>query len=334
MRKRILGRTGLEVSEIGLGGVAFSWLDKSECESLIDYCLDRGVNYLDVYVGTGEKIKNILKRRRNDFYISTRTDPEKVDDALRDFGLDYIDIMQITMVDARQHYKAAVDGLEILHKHKEQGKIGSIGIGTHSFDLYMKIIEDGFFDTIMLPFNYIENEVVEEVLPAAKQKDIGILVMKPLAGGNIENATASLKYILQYDVSSAVVGIASIEEAEEDIEVGSKSLELAADEERYLQNLEKRLGKVFCRRCGHCIFPEPCPQGIEIRMLMMAETIAMQSRKQTLSDELLERVNECTRCGRCEEICPYDLPIMDMLPEKVKEYRELMGRIESGSYRS
>jgi len=333
MRKRVLGRTGLEVSEIGLGGVAFSWLSKNDCENLIGRCLDGGVNYLDVYVGTGRNIRDILRKRRNDFFISTRTDPEKVDEALRDLGLDYIDIMQITMVDAPEHYKAAVDGLEILQKHKEQGKIGFIGIGTHSFDLYMKIIEDGFFDTIMLPFNYIENEVIREVLPAAKKNRIGVLAMKPLAGGNIENAAASLKYILQYDVSSAVVGIASVEEAGQDLKVGSEDLKLSPDEERYLQNLERKLGKVFCRRCGHCIFPEPCPEGIEIRMLMMAKTIAMQTRSQTLSDELLDKVDECTRCGRCEEICPYNLPIMDLLPEKVKEYRELIRQMASGSYR-
>jgi predicted aldo/keto reductase-like oxidoreductase len=332
MRKRIAGRTGLRLSEISLGGVAFSWLEKSACENLIGYCLDRGVNYLDVYVGTGEKIRQALRRRRDEFYISTRTDPEKVDEALKDLGLDYIDIMQITMVDADEHYKAAVDGLEILHKHKEQGKIGHVGIGTHCFDLYMRIIEDGYFDTIMLPFNYIENEVVEKVLPAAKQRDIGILVMKPLAGGNIERAVPSLKYILRHDVSSAVVGIASIEEAEEDIRVGGERLDLGEDEERYLRELGKKLGKVFCRRCGHCIFPEPCPQGIEIRMLMMAETIAMQSRRQTLSEEFLKKVEECTRCGRCEEICPYDLPIMDMLPEKVKEYRSLVKEMEQGTY--
>jgi len=332
MRKRIAGRTGLELSEISLGGVAFSWLEKGACEKLVTYCLDRGVNYLDVYVGTGAKICDVLRKRRNDFYISTRTDPEKVDDALKDLGLDYIDIMQITMVDADKHYEAAVDGLEILQRHKKQGKIGHVGIGTHCFDLYMRIIEDGYFDTIMLPFNYIENEVVEAVLPAAKEKNIGILVMKPLAGGNIERAVPSLRYILQHDVTSAVVGIASIEEAGEDLKVGSESLDLAEDEERYLRGLEKSLGKAFCRRCGHCIFPEPCPQNIEIRMLMMAETIAMQSRRQTLSEELLKKVEQCTRCGRCENICPYNLPIMDLLPEKVKEYRGLVKEMEEGRY--
>jgi len=67
MRKRTLGRTGLAVSEIALGGVAFSWLGKRESEELLEYCLDRGVNYIDVYVGTGDKIKDVLRRRRGDF---------------------------------------------------------------------------------------------------------------------------------------------------------------------------------------------------------------------------------------------------------------------------
>ena len=334
MRKRTLGRTKLAVSEIGLGGVAFSWLAKRESEEVLDYCLDRGVNYIDVYVGTGDKIRDALRRRRGDFVISTRTDPLKVEDALKDFGLDYIDIMQITMVDAEEHYTEAVKGIEILRRHKEKGDIGFIGIGTHCADLYMKIVEEGHFDTIMLPFNYIEDEITSQVIPAARRREIGLLAMKPLAGGNIENATASLKYILKHDVASAVVGIASIKEAEEDIRVGEESIELAADEKKYLRELKERLGANFCRRCGHCIFPEPCPAGIEIRLLMMAETVAMQSRRKTLSDETLNKVKECTQCGRCEEICPYNLPISELLPRKVEEYRELVRRMEAGEFRS
>jgi len=242
--------------------------------------------------------------------------------------------MQITMVDAEEHYADAVKGIEILKRHKEKGDIGFIGIGTHSLDLYMKIINDGHFDTIMLPFNYIENEITKEVIPAAREREIGLLAMKPLAGGNIENATASLKYILKHEVASAVVGIASIKEAEEDIKVGEESIELTADEEKYLRELKEKLGSSFCRRCGHCIFPEPCPVGIDIRTIMFAETIAMQTRRQTISDETLDKVKECTQCGRCEEICPYDLPISELLPRKVEEYRELVRRMEAGEFRS
>ena len=74
--------------------------------------------------------------------------------------------------------------------------------------------------------------------------------------------------------------------------------------------------------CGHCIFPEPCPEGIQIRLVMMAETLAMQSRRAPLSEKTMAKVDDCQRCGRCEEICTYDLPIMDLLPKKVQWSRE------------
>ena len=59
---------------------------------------------------------------------------------------------------------------------------------------------------------------------------------------------------------------------------------------------------------------------------MMAETLAMQMRRQSISDEELAKVDDCLRCGRCEEICPYDLPIMDLLPQKVQAHREMANR--------
>ncbi len=72
MEKRILGKTGLRISEISLGGVAFWWLEKPKAIEFLNYCLDSGINYIDTYAGvTGDKIGSVLKKRRKDFYIST-----------------------------------------------------------------------------------------------------------------------------------------------------------------------------------------------------------------------------------------------------------------------
>ena len=55
----------------------------------------------------------------------------------------------------------------------------------------------------------------------------------------------------------------------------------------------------------------------------------LRMRRETLSPEALAKVDNCQRCGRCEEICPYDLPIMDLLPEKVRRYPEMVRQVAS-----
>jgi len=227
MRKRRLGRTGLYISEVSLGGVAFWWLSEKDSTALINYCLAQGVNYFDVYQGSGPKIRKTLRTRRSEFYLSTRGDPAKLDDLLKEFGVDCIDVFQITMVDHDDHYRQALDKLALVEKAKKKGKVRFFGIGTHAPILYEKIISDAVVDTILLPFNFIEDEVLSGALDIAREKDIGVLAMKPLAGGNIEWATPSLKWILQYPVASAVVGMASIEEAAEDISVGKSPIRLS-----------------------------------------------------------------------------------------------------------
>jgi len=332
MRKRRLGRTGLSISEVSLGGVAFWWLSEKDSAELINFCLDRGVNYLDVYQGSGEKIRKTLRSRRGEFYLSTRGDPAKIDDILKEFGVDCIDVFQITMVDHEDHYQEALRKLPLVEKARKAGKVRFFGIGTHAPVLYEKIVSDAIVDTILLPFNFIEDEILSGTLDIAKEKDIGVLAMKPLAGGNIEWATPSLKWILKHPVASAVVGMASIEEAVEDIAVGESPLVLSEKEERYLKSEKERLGKDFCRMCGHCIYPEPCPEGIEVRLIMMARIVAMQTRRQTISDETLARVENCRKCGLCEERCPWSLPIRELLPLRVEEYRNLIREMKEGRY--
>ena len=58
----------------------------------------------------------------------------------------------------------------------------------------------------------------------------------------------------------------------------------------------------------------------------MLKTLAYQSGlRKKISDEILSKVEECTECGECENRCPYDLPIMELLPEKVDEYLKMTG---------
>jgi len=319
---RILGGTGLSISEISLGGVAFTFLNKTKSSSLINYCLDSGINYMDVYTGTGRKIGNVLKERRKDFYLSTRGNSKSINTSLKDMNVDFFDIFFISMVDSREQYGKALYEADLLEKERASGKFRFLGIATHNPSLYLRIIKDGIFSVLMFPLNCVD-EISPGVFKSATDKNMGIIAMKPLAGGNLVDYGASLKYVLDKNITTALIGMKNIAEVKKNMRV-LLDREITDEDRSYYKQIRKKLGKTFCRYCGHCIFPDPCPVGIEVRIIMMLKTLAYQSNgRKTISDETLLKVKKCIKCGRCERRCPYKLPIRELLPGKVQEYLKM-----------
>ncbi|MGB9643208.1 MAG: aldo/keto reductase [Candidatus Ratteibacteria bacterium] len=319
METRNLGNTDIQISTISLGGVAFTWLGKKRSEQLIDFCVESGINYFDVYAGTHEKIRDSLKKHRKNIIISTRGTPKTIDQYLKFFDLDYFDIFLLSMVDSNQHLKQAIEDAEELEKFRKHGKFKILGIATHNPSLYSDIVRCGVFQVMMLPLNCVE-EIEQEIFQKAKDKGIGMIAMKPMAGGNIREYESAIKYVLNKNVSTALIGMAKISEVKQNLKV-LQNLEITKKDMSVYKRIRKKLGKVFCRYCGHCIFPEPCPNEIPVRTIMMLETLAFQANlKRTVSEKILNSVKQCKKCGICEKRCPYKLPIRKLLPKKVKHY--------------
>ncbi|HOL35552.1 MAG TPA: aldo/keto reductase [bacterium] len=322
METRNLGNTGIQISAISLGGVAFTWLGKKSSQQLIDFCVESGINYFDVYAGTHEKIRNSLKKYRDNIIISTRGTPKTIDQYLQFFEIDYFDIFLLSMVDSNQQLKQAIEDAEKLEKFRKQGKFKILGIATHNPCLYLDILQCGAFQVMMLPLNCVD-EIQQEIFQKAKDKGIGIIAMKPMAGGNIREYESAIKYVLDKDVSTALIGMAKITEVRQNLRV-LQNLEITEKDISVYKKIRKKLGKVFCRYCGHCIFPEPCPNEIPVRTIMMLETLAFQANlRRTVSEKVLKSIEKCSRCGMCETRCPYKLPIRKLLPEKVKMYLKM-----------
>ncbi|MCM8817763.1 MAG: aldo/keto reductase [Candidatus Omnitrophica bacterium] len=322
METRALGKTGIKVSEISLGGVAFTWLGRKRAEKLIDFCIEKGINYIDVYSGTGEKIRDALKRHRNNLFISTRGNSKTLENCLKEFGLDYFDIFLLSMIDSKDQLKQAIDEASNLEKFRRQGKFKILGIATHNPAIYEPIIESKIFEVMMVPVNCID-EVDNKVYQEARKKGIGIIAMKPLAGGNLQKYDSAIKYVLNLPISTAIIGMARIKEVQQNIRV-LKNLEITPEDDNFYREIRKKLGKVFCRYCGHCIFPQPCPEDIPVRTIMMLETLAYQANlRRNVSEKTLKSIERCRKCGLCEERCPYQLPIRKLLPEKVKWYLKM-----------
>lgn len=326
MRQRLLGRTGLKISEIGCGGIPLQRLDAAVTKNIISECLRREVNFIDTargYTTSEALIGEAIEGRRENFVLATKTMARSYEDMKRDIGIsminlrtEYIELYQSHFVRNRDHYDALINqgGYEAMVEAKREGLIGHIGISSHDAKLLEVILEDNRFETIQFPYNLVENQG-ERLFKRANELGVGVIVMKPLAGGAISDGPLSLKYILNNsNVSVAIPGMDSVEQVVENAAVGKASLTFTEEDFRKMETVKKEMGEHFCRRCGYCL---PCPEGLDIPTLFLMEGY---KKRYGLGDWAEERYStfaikaeNCVECGICETRCPYDLPIRNML---------------------
>lgn len=213
---RLLGKTNMKVNRVGFGGIPIQRITQEETNKVINELIDKNVNFIDTargYTISEEYIGNAIEGKREKFFIATKSmarDYESmkkdIEISLKNLKTDYIDLYQIhnlkpeeykTIFDENKAYKALLEA-------KEEGKIKYIGITSHSLETIEKSIEDEKFSTIQFPYNIIEDQA-DEVFKKANKKDIGIIVMKPLAGGAIDDAKLAIKYILSKDYIDVVI---------------------------------------------------------------------------------------------------------------------------------
>jgi len=170
MQKRRLGRTGLQVSVIGFGGIPIIALSGDEAEKVVRYAYERGINYFDTaraYGDSEEKIGAALKDVRHQVIIATKTHQRTKEDAaraglkqsLRNLQTDRIDLVQLHGIDSEEILKKATSSkgaLKALEEAKAQGKIDYIGISGHNPYVLKKAIKTGKFDTILVPLNVLD----------------------------------------------------------------------------------------------------------------------------------------------------------------------------------
>jgi len=329
LNKKRLGRTEMNVSVIGFGGIPIQRYDIKTALDTLAACKDYGINFIDsarAYGVSEEYIgDNLLKIGRNNFFLATKSaDRTKegfyndIIKSLKNFKTDVIDLYQIHNLGKQEDFDKifSEDGsYSAALQAQKEGKIRYIGITSHIKEMAAKLIETNKFATIQFPFNAIENQGIE-LFKRAKELDMGIIAMKPLGGGILaEIADIAVKYIVQSAmVTIAIPGMNTPQQVKQNV-LASKNPVLTEQEIKQLSDLALEVGKDFCRRCGYCL---PCTAGIDIPGIMVFEgyikRYGLADWAKARYNTLPTKADECIECGECMKRCPYSLKI----PERIK----------------
>jgi len=339
LKKRILGKTGLHVTEMGFGGIPIQRVSEEEAVKVVKRCYELGINYFDTargYTTSEERIGKALEGVREKVYVASKSHARTFKDlwdnlktTLTNLRTDYLDVYQLHNVNEESWKTISAPGgsLEAVLEAKKSGTIKHIGITSHSPDFLIKTVEEQeVFETIMVGYNYIAQKPEEVLLPLCKKKNVGTIIMKPFGGGAFTNASTALKFLLaNNDVSCTIPGMLSVREVEENVQVCGEELSLSHEEIKQIDADRLLLGEEFCAACDYC---QPCPVGIPISFVLRTELSSL--RRMGWTDSLLRQTQEtapkvvaCLQCGACENKCPYQLPIRRLLPEKMERLQKL-----------
>ncbi len=355
MQKRKLGRTGLDVSIVGFGGTWISQLSTDEAVKVVRRAFELGINYFDTAKLDGdseEKIGAALQDVRDECILATKTASRTKSESLTDFKAslrrlrtDRLDLIQLHGIDDERTLSKAIGSggsLDMCKKARSEGLVDYIGITSHKPRVLIKAIKTNEFDTILVPLNVVTRQALDELIPLAKELDIGVAIMKPLSAKTSKLITclynpslsllsdepelksllgqdtasmvrSALNFVLSQDVSVVLTGFKSVEEVETAAQVGNEYTELTSDEK---ERFRVRFDDKYCRDCGLCF---PCPQNIDIAAILRFYTLStnygLKNWAKKLYNGLEVNAAECAECSECETKCPYNLPIMSMLKD-------------------
>ena len=333
MEYKILGKTGLNISRMGFGGIPIQKIDAEGTKKLMRSLLDAGINYIDTargYTVSEDYLGFALEGIRQHFVLATKSmsrDREgmarDIDTSLHNLRTDYIDLYQVHNPGLADLQKVCAPGgaLEALQEAKRAGRISHLGVTVHTLEVFEAALTLPWVETIMFPYNIVETQG-EDLIRRCAEKNIGFICMKPLAGGAIDDAALALRFIVQNpDITVVIPGMAEEAELAQNIAAINDTTPLTAQELRAIQAIRDRLGTQFCRRCNYCA---PCTVGIPISGVFMMEgylsRYGLEDWAKSRYDGFTKTASDCVDCGICETRCPYNLPIRQMLKRAAKAF--------------
>jgi predicted aldo/keto reductase-like oxidoreductase len=273
---------------------------------------------------TISELEELRKKEGKDFDKKLKEDYFKTfEESLSRLNQDYVDILYVHSVKDPGTIELPFL-LEALTKLKKDGKVRYLGVSSHQNEIpiFNKVIDMGFFDVILAPFNFKmrNKEDMKQVLKKAHDSGLGVVAMKTQAvydNSRDTNHTAALKYVLQNEyVTTAIPGFTSFTELDEDFSVAT-NLDYTDDEKAYLKNfgIGNQNGdsacSIPCQQCANCI--DSCTKNIDIPDLMRTYMYAagyhnFEHARITYESIPQDRnLSRCQDCNTCTVKCEHGL---------------------------
>jgi len=278
MPQRVLGKTNVQVSALALGGVIGMQLPPSaehDPVAIAEMALNLGVTYFDTApsYNNGQSETNyghVLARRRKEVFLATKTGDRNYDGTLRSIEqslkrlrTDHVDLIQIhgiTNTEDLDAWEKPAGVLTALRKLRDQKVTRFIGLTGHDSSTRLReAIERYDFDTLLTTLNPVSRRQSyrEDLLPVANRKQMGVIAMKVMGGGNGCLATGNplkkvlrpyhdetarqvvpaslIRYTLSLPVSVAVIGVASVEQLKANVRMVCEATPMTIAERKELE---------------------------------------------------------------------------------------------------
>jgi aryl-alcohol dehydrogenase-like predicted oxidoreductase len=285
--KRTLGRTGVEVSILtfGCGSRWLMYKEEEKALEALNKAIDLGITYLDSAYSYGDglsetRVGKLMATRRNEVFLATKIPDRTRDEFLRRFEAslkrlqtDHVDLVHIhslARADDLARIEAPNGAFKGLLEVREQKMARFIGMTSHTDgEVLAQAIERHDLNCVQMALNASQNGRFEELaLPAARKKNLGIIAMKVmgqelLVGQETGKAPAEalLRYSMSLPVTTAVVGMPSLEMLAKNVEVARTFAPLSAKELDALRNsLEPSRKPLEKKLVGHLDGPTRTPE--------------------------------------------------------------------------
>jgi uncharacterized protein len=368
MQYRTLGRTDLQVGAIGLGTEYLIDLPQKTVIEVIHRAISEGINYFDLFFAQPQFRDNMgaaFKGYRDQVILAAHLGAIESDgqydrtrepgasekfffDFLTRFDTTYTDILYIHNIDTQHDYDIVfkpgglVDAAE---RYKQEGKTRHIGFSGHTVATSLQAVKSGHIDVLMFPINMASHAVPgrEELFAACVTHNVGLVAMKPFAGGKLlmPNATVDVSFqhtggpplqferpasitsihciayvLAQVGVSTVVPGCGTLDQLSDTL-LYENATASASDFTSVLSNFKAHVTGE-CVYCNHCL---PCPSTIDIgqtiRLLDMAR-VRLNADLQAAYDGLDNNASDCIECNLCTERCPYGVDVIQKMEQADK----------------
>ncbi len=342
--RRKLGRTGLDVGVVGIGAGGL------EGHEPVLRAVDRGMNFIDTSICYGDSEKVIRralladKSLRQKLIIATKWDPgatstkkemlDSLDKSLTRLNVDYVDIMQVHWLGGGHKFPDdgfnRLDNPELylaMEEARKSGKVRFFGATSHAGKrsaILQHAIDKGAFEMILVKMNVLDHEDADipALLAKAKEKDVGVVVMKSQPGGGRIPAEyeksryniyqANLRWVLDHpEVACVVESKIGKDPEHQDLAAAAVQERLGRRDRLLLDRYAHALSPDYCRGCGeHC--ESSCPTGVGIPHVLQ---FAMYDREYGMPERARQHYAElppsarwselCLTCNACSDACPH-----------------------------